>query len=410
MKLKTLYSVTLACFLHFLPYTMWAQKQELKIRLDTVKTLKGIGIGQIDVMQNEKEWCVGGIPDSILWSFPFQSHRANSDNCKTLFSSLNVLVRKKSEDSVQICIFKRYNTFLKDEIVLSYSSDSLKSWTKKDYPDKAVPRISMTLPYCINNKDTSVSWEFYFFPFNIGFTSDDKCLNQMPLAVAMGKMRVVKLASSFITLFKYSCTDGDNAIKMSVRENGIPHRDLISNNLKFKSIYALSDTLIIDNNYYKVDSVDANWEYVYIRPLEVKKQSAILPEKYIKELAPYFKGSDTYLLVDYWGTWCGPCIAAMPEMRKLYNRVKKNVSFLSICFDVPDNYAKATKIFSTHKLGWPQMFCNMKDNRNTIVSDLSVATFPTYMLVKRDGEVIFRDSSEGFEELSKILLNKNSRN
>lgn len=410
MKMQTLYNVSLACFLYFFPNTMWAQKQELKIRLDTVKTLKGIGIGQIDVMQNEKEWCVSGIPDSILWSFSFQSHRSNSDNCKEVFSSLSVLVRKKNDDSVQICILKRYNPFLNEEIVLSYSSDSLKSWTKKNYPDKAVPRITITLPYCINNKDTSAPWEFHFFPFNIGFTADDQCLNQMPLAVAMGKMRVAKIGSSYITIFKYACTDGNNTINMSVNENGTFHRNLIINDLKFKSIYALTDTLIINHNYYKVDSIDANWEYVYIRALEVKKQSALLPEKYIKELTPYFKKSDNYLLIDFWGTWCGPCIAAMPEMLKLYNRVKDNVSFLGVCFDVPENYAKATKILANHKLKWPQMFCNMNDTRNTIVGDLSVTIFPTYMLVKRDGEVIFSDFSEGFEELSRILQNKNSSN
>ena len=45
----------------------------------------------------------------------------------------------------------------------------------------------------------------------------------------------------------------------------------------------------------------------------------------------------------------------------------------------------------------------MTYSKNTIVSDLSITTFPTYMLIKNTGEIIFSGSIDEFDELNRIL-------
>src|SRR5205823_11978899 len=42
------------------------------------------------------------------------------------------------------------------------------------------------------------------------------------------------------------------------------------------------------------------------------------------------------VVVDFWATWCGPCVAEMPNMKKLYAEYKpKGVEFVDVSLDTP---------------------------------------------------------------------------
>jgi thiol-disulfide isomerase/thioredoxin len=38
--------------------------------------------------------------------------------------------------------------------------------------------------------------------------------------------------------------------------------------------------------------------------------------------------------INYWGTWCGPCVGELPDLEKLYQKYKGAVGFIGICDDV----------------------------------------------------------------------------
>lgn len=68
------------------------------------------------------------------------------------------------------------------------------------------------------------------------------------------------------------------------------------------------------------------------------------PEGEMKRLSDYVGQSD-YLLIDFWASWCGPCIADIPYLKAVYQKYKdKGLMILSVSLDTRKNaWLKAIK-------------------------------------------------------------------
>lgn len=377
-----------------------AQERIVKAGMKPITYMRGTG-RTITVLKELKVWCKGAQPDSVLWAVRYASRGDTS--CKDQVATLKVLTKKEGRN-LKIAILRHYNPFLSKDVVLSYVSDSLKKWDRRNYPDEAVPPVVLELPYCINSRLTYRPSEIYFFPFNTGIGYPDTCLNEMPLAASVGRSGVVELGSTELYFNKSTYNSPDEKISIMVKQNGKVQEDKIVDQLVYKNRYRLTDTLVIGKELFRIDSIGGDWENVYLRRLSSGTLQAKMPDAYMRQLAPYFKDAEEYLMLDFWGTWCKPCIAAMPELRELHSKVKSRVPFVSICFDNPENYTRAKEIFAENKLEWPQIFSSMKDRQHTIVGELSVTVFPTYMLVKKNGDIFFSSGPTGFKELNEIVL------
>jgi thiol-disulfide isomerase/thioredoxin len=111
-----------------------------------------------------------------------------------------------------------------------------------------------------------------------------------------------------------------------------------------------------------------------------------------------------YILLDFWGTWCAPCISQIPELKKLYSQFKySNFQMVGVALDRnPDMVKNFVKM---NQMDWVHIFVdfNRKD-KNTLVDVLKISKYPTTILINPAGQIIAREKS--IEEIRTILKSK----
>ena len=93
------------------------------------------------------------------------------------------------------------------------------------------------------------------------------------------------------------------------------------------------------------------------------------------------------VLLDFWGTWCPPCVESVPELRNLYKRYAKDGNFmiLGISSDDDDDEDTWRQFIVKNKMVWPQY----RDKDHRILRDFGIRAFPTYILIDHEGIVRF---------------------
>jgi thiol-disulfide isomerase/thioredoxin len=112
------------------------------------------------------------------------------------------------------------------------------------------------------------------------------------------------------------------------------------------------------------------------------------------------------VVMDFWATWCGPCIKQMPELEKTYQNYKDNEQiafFVLNTFERDTSNKKAVYFIkqSPHKLPF------MLDVNETTSKALDVKSLPTIVIIDKDGNIRFRHFGyEKSERFHKNLCSK----
>lgn len=104
-----------------------------------------------------------------------------------------------------------------------------------------------------------------------------------------------------------------------------------------------------------------------------------------------FKGQ--VVLLNFWATWCGPCVLEMPSFERLYQSLKaKGLQVIAINMDAPGSDAAVKKFSESYGLN----FTVLRDPNYLVADKYGVTGFPETFIIDREGKFIsFKDPSSG---------------
>jgi len=129
-----------------------------------------------------------------------------------------------------------------------------------------------------------------------------------------------------------------------------------------------------------------------------RKIEEVIPGKALPELAgtdindldgqplalAHFKGK--VLLVDFWDTWCEPCMGEMPNVIATYNKYHgQGFEILGVSLDA--DKARLLAVLKSQKMTWPQYFDGQAWN-NRLARQYGISFIPNNYLLDANGRVI----------------------
>jgi thiol-disulfide isomerase/thioredoxin len=94
------------------------------------------------------------------------------------------------------------------------------------------------------------------------------------------------------------------------------------------------------------------------------------------------------LLIDFWATWCGPCIMEMPNVKSVYSRYhSKGFEIVGISLD--QSREKLDAYLEQQQIEWPQYFDGKWWN-NDVAVKYGIRSIPTTVLVDKKGKIRYK--------------------
>jgi len=196
----------------------------------------------------------------------------------------------------------------------------------------------------------------------------------------------------------------------------------IYKNFAIKEVNTTSGTFIFQNIYYTMSFEDKTAildlmheetksepqiEFI-LKQIEAEKKIAIgqtysdfqLPDLNGNMLSlSELVGKSDYLLIDFWASWCGPCIHSFPELTKFYNENKgEKFEILGVSFD--NDGEKWKSAIEKHGLIWRNV-SDLKGWQSEAGQLYAISSIPCTILIDKEGTIVGRNMS--LSELTQLL-------
>ncbi|WP_426430442.1 TlpA family protein disulfide reductase [Winogradskyella sp. HB-48] len=159
-----------------------------------------------------------------------------------------------------------------------------------------------------------------------------------------------------------------------------------------------NELIQIENSLYKNLGVDINTNELQL--LKISRDTIIYSSTIGSKARPFtvkqfdsrdslklsdFKGKFLYL--EFWGTWCAPCIEEIPNLKRAYNATnRKEIEFLGVA--VSDTKEKLNNAIKKYDLSWPQV---LETDAYQFKENYNVTSYPTSFLIDKKGKIIAKN-------------------
>ncbi len=117
------------------------------------------------------------------------------------------------------------------------------------------------------------------------------------------------------------------------------------------------------------------------------------------------KSKGNITVIDFWATWCDPCIQEFPKVKKMYSKFKnKGILFIGVSLD--DDIEDLRGFVKQEEVEWPQVF-DGKRWKGTIPALYNIQIIPTMIVLDRENKIRYIGSStDGVTQIVTSLLSE----
>jgi thiol-disulfide isomerase/thioredoxin len=104
-------------------------------------------------------------------------------------------------------------------------------------------------------------------------------------------------------------------------------------------------------------------------------------------------------IVDFWATWCKPCMTAIPKLNTIYTEFSsQGVEIIGVNVDGPRNAAKVKPLSTALNIQYPVVL----DPDQKLAAEFNISVFPTLVILNETGKKVF--VHEGFNTGDEIII------
>lgn len=192
-------------------------------------------------------------------------------------------------------------------------------------------------------------------------------------------------------------------------------RTLFYRNRKDDSRKYFQKVVSLSNEFELVDTIDIRRAKSFIRKIDhLNIGDTMIPfqtKDMYGERVILSKEDKKVTLIDFWATWCRPCIMEIPALKRIFEKHGNNPNFRMIGISLDKERVKLEEFISKEEILWTQIFEQVSDGTSRdgdIVTLYNGYGLPTYYLIDKEGIIRYNFESKrqgvNLEELVDKLM------
>lgn len=302
-----------------------------------------------------------------------------------------------------------------------FTDDKLYTYPLKGYQTdvKRCEIIDIAIPYYTGDGYTTINGKVGVFPYRYINDSNMNCDTTLKIMFTSYRSSMLGKLTLDNKNILMRVSSNEHIITTGVRKNDnimiIP--DTTQNTHTYKKV---GDTVQLGERKLLLKDIDEN----QLEMLDLGKLAdsstvgCYLPDIYAYDtedsskvyLNEMMKGK--YVLIDFWGSWCSPCIASLDNLVKMYSKIKdlNDVMVIGIASERDANGLTSMKeIILSKNVKWKNYWFNKKDDMSIYspAGKLKIVSYPSYIITDKNGKIVFTTNNKNCkrEEVIDFFLN-----